>query len=94
MDWRTPAEFAAILDATPARQVITVLLSGRRQAVHRAAVVAFNPGLVGRPCRLLGIESDSGERYVLLDDGGYELVHLYTDRPTRDDVAVDKGVPR
>ena len=30
---------------------------------------------------LLSIESITNERWVLLDDCGYEWLHLYTDRP-------------
>jgi hypothetical protein len=91
-DWQKPAELTAILNAAPARQVITFLLSGHSQAPYRA--VAFSPGPFGRKRRLLGIESVSGERCLLLDDGGYELADLYTDRPTREHTAANKVVPR
>jgi hypothetical protein len=90
IDWQEPAELAAILNA---RQVITFLLGGRRPPVHRAAVAAFGRDAFGRELRLLGIESTSRQRYVLLDDGGYELVHLYTDHPTRERPAANKVVP-
>jgi hypothetical protein len=85
MVWRQPSELADVLDVTPARQVITFLLGGRRWSLHRAALATLprTDPLRGER-RLLAIESVSGERYLLLDDCGYEWIHLYTDRPARE----------
>jgi hypothetical protein len=81
MLWRDPAELVDVLGASPVRLVITFLLGGRRWALHRAAIAQLSPGPFGYQRRLLGAESVSGERYLLLDDSGYECIHLYTDRP-------------
>jgi hypothetical protein len=86
MVWRSPCELADVLDVAPARQVITFLLGGRRWALHRAAVARLSPGPFSNERRLLAVELVSGERYVLLDDCGYEWIHLYTDRPEREQV--------
>jgi hypothetical protein len=87
MVWRDPSELADVLDVAPARQVITFLLGGRRWALHSAAVATLPPTdpLRGER-RLLALESVSGERYLLLDDCGYEWIHLCTDRPVREQV--------
>jgi hypothetical protein len=87
MAWRAPADLAEVLNMAPARQVIALLLGGRRWALHRAAIVtlpAIDPFRGER--RLLALESISGERYLLMDDCGYEWLHLYTDRPMRERV--------
>jgi hypothetical protein len=86
MVWRNPSELADVLDVAPARQVITFLLGGRSWALLHAAIAELSPGSFGNERRLLAIESVSGERYVLLDDCGYEWIHLYTDRPVREQV--------
>jgi hypothetical protein len=82
MAWRDPAELAEVLNMAPARQVIALLLGGRRWALRRAAIATL-PAI--DPCRgerrLLALESVSGKRYLLMDDCGYEWLHLYTDRP-------------
>jgi hypothetical protein len=79
-----PAELAAVLYAAPARQVIAVLLGDRPWALHQAALAELPPGAYGRRRRLLAIESATGERWVLLDDCGYEWIHLCTDRIARE----------
>jgi hypothetical protein len=87
MSWRDPAELAEVLTIAPARQVIALLLGGRRWALHRAGIAtlpAIHPFRGER--RLLALESVSGERYLLMDDSGYEWLHLYTDRPMRERV--------
>jgi hypothetical protein len=88
--WRDPSELADVLEVAPTRQVITFLLGDRRWALHRVAIAVLLPGPLGQPRRLLGVESVSGERYVLLDDCGYEWIHLYTDRPAHEQVAVSR----
>jgi hypothetical protein len=85
MAWRDPAELAEVLNIAPARQVIALLLAGRRWALHQAAIAtlpAIDP--FRRERRLLALESVSGERYLLMDDCGYEWLHLCTDRPMRE----------
>jgi hypothetical protein len=87
MAWRDPAELAEVLNMAPARQVIALLLGGRRRALHQAAIAtlpAIHPFRGER--RLLALESVSGERYLLMDDCGYEWLHLYTERPMRERV--------
>jgi hypothetical protein len=84
MAWQDPAELTAVLYAAPARQVIAMLLGDRRWALHRAGLAELPPGPYGRRCRLLGVELLGGERWVLLDDCGYEWIHLCTDRPVRE----------
>jgi hypothetical protein len=82
--WRDPAELTDELDTTPARQVIAFLLGGRRWTMPHAALTTLPATDPLRPVRrVLGVESVSGCRYVLLDDG-YEWVHLYTDRPVHE----------
>jgi hypothetical protein len=78
MAWQDPTELAAVLYAAPARQVIAVLLADRHPAVHKAAVAELPPGPLGQRRRLLAIEPVTGERWVLLDECGYEWTHLYT----------------
>jgi hypothetical protein len=91
MVWRDPSELADLLDVAPTRQVIPFLLGGRRWALHRAAVATLPPTdpLRGER-RLLALESVSGERYLLLDDCGYEWIHVYTDRPVYEEVAASR----
>jgi hypothetical protein len=87
MAWCDPAELADVLNTAPARQVIALLLGGRRWALHQAAIAilpAIHPFRGER--RLLALESVGGERYLLMDDCGYEWVHLYTVRPMRERV--------
>jgi hypothetical protein len=84
--WRDPAELVDVLDSAPARQVIAFVLGGRRWTMQRATITTLPAADPLRPVRrVLGIESVSGRRYVLLDDG-YEWLHLYTDRPVHERV--------
>jgi hypothetical protein len=81
MAWQDPAQLTAVLYAAPARQVIAVLLGDRPLALHQAALAELPAGPYGRRRRLLALELVTGERWVLLDDCGYEWIHLCTDRP-------------
>jgi hypothetical protein len=92
MAWLDPAELTAVLYGAPARQVIAVLLGDRPWALDQAALTELPPGPYGRRRRLLGIELSTGERWVLLDDCGYEWIDLCTDRPAREQ-AVRKPCP-
>jgi hypothetical protein len=85
MAWQDPAQLTAVLlYAAPARQVIAVLLGDRPLALHQAALAELPAGPYGRRRRLLALELVTGERWVLLDDCGYEWIHLCTDRPARE----------
>jgi hypothetical protein len=81
MAWQDPTELAAVLYAAPARQVIAVLLADWQEALHKAALADLPPNPFIQRRRLLAIESITNERWVLLDDCGYEWLHIYTDRP-------------
>jgi hypothetical protein len=90
MTWRDPGEVAGLLDTAPARQVIAVLLGGRRWALHRVAATTLPSDLLWPVRRLLAIEAVTWERYVLLDDCGYEWIHLCTDRPAHQTVGASR----
>jgi hypothetical protein len=87
MAWQNPTELTAVLYAAPARQVIAVLLGDRPLALHQAALAELPPGPYGRRRRLLALELVTGERWVLLDDCGYEWIHMCTDSPAREHAA-------
>ena len=80
----TPSSWRDVLDAPPLRLMVNGLFyCGRRWALSRAAVIAA----AGRArhvhpliARLVGLETVTGERYVLLDLG-YEAIDLLHDTP-------------
>jgi hypothetical protein len=83
MDWTDPGALADVLDTAPIRFYVGGFFFERRWALHRAAVAALPDGVTPDPYRtgrLIGLQSVSGERYVLLDLG-YEAIDLYHDRP-------------
>jgi hypothetical protein len=84
MPWVDPDELADVLNTYPVRHFVGGLFYGRRWALCKAAVIAA-PEFVGvgpppgvlSPRRLIGLESVSGDRYVLLDLGheALDLLH-------------------
>jgi hypothetical protein len=81
MIWVDPAQLADILDAVPVRFLVAGLFCGRACQLHAAATTPLPAGAGptnvgpdgGR--RLIGLESVTGDRYVLLDLG-YEVIDL------------------
>ena len=88
MDWVEPAQLRDLLEAPIIRFYVTGLFSGRSWALHQAAVTPLPDGVASDPYRcgrLVGLQSVSGERYVLLDLG-YEALDLFHDRPATEQV--------
>jgi hypothetical protein len=90
MVWVDPAQLADLLETAPVRYYVTGLFYLRRWALDAAAVVPFpdaaHPAspLDGQR-RLIGLQSVTGERYVLLDLG-YEAIDLLHDTPATEEV--------
>lgn len=90
MGWVDPAQLSDVLESAPVRQYVGGLFYLRPWALTAAAVVPFpDQTCPARPldgqCRLIGLQSVTGERYVLLDLG-YEAIDLLHDTPTREAV--------
>lgn len=83
MTWSDPAQMADVLNGAPTRFVVAGLFYQRPWALHATAVAALPDDELGRSRRLIGLDSVTGERHVLLDLG-YEVIHLLTDTPTRE----------
>jgi hypothetical protein len=64
MTWVEPDQFADVLALSPVRFLVSGLFY--RQVLLRAAVVDLPTDWLGRPRRLIGLESATGDRYVLL----------------------------
>jgi hypothetical protein len=75
MTWRDPAELADVLETAPARQVVASLYYGRAWALDHAALIALPDDAAGRPRQLIGLESVTGQRHVLLHLD-YEVIDL------------------
>ena len=89
MVWVDPHRLADVVDAAPVRFVVAGLFCGRTWQLCSAARAALPTGgeltAVGPdgPRRLIGLQSVTGDRYLLLDLG-YEvidLLHQTTIRP-------------
>jgi hypothetical protein len=91
MDWVDPDQVAGVLDWAPVRHLVAGLFYLRRWALSAAAVTSLGDasglaaGTDGQR-RLIGLQSVSGERYVLLDLG-YEAIDVMHDRPAVEQVA-------
>jgi hypothetical protein len=83
MCWVDPAQLGDVLDEAPVRFVVAGLFYQRRWALHAVAVAALPTDDLGRSRRLIGLDSVTGARHVLLDVG-YEVIHLLTDTLTRE----------
>jgi hypothetical protein len=91
MVWVDPAQLCSVLEWAPVRCYVGGLFYLRRWALIAAAVVAFpDAACPARPLdgerRLIGLQSVTGERYVLLDLG-YEAIDLLHDTPTSAEVS-------
>ena len=81
MVWVDPHRLADVLGTAPVRFVVAGLFSGRAGQLHAAATTPLptggEPTAVGPdgPRRLIGLQSVTGDRYVLLDLG-YEVIDL------------------
>lgn len=75
MDWVDPDQLTDVLDAAPVRYYVGGFFYGRPWALAAAAVSPLDADR-----RLVGLQSVSGERYVLLDLG-YEAIDLLHDTP-------------
>jgi hypothetical protein len=88
MDWVEPQQLRDLLEAPIIRFYVTGLFCGRTWALHRAAVTPLPDGIGPDPYRsgrLIGLQSVSGERHVMLDLG-YEAIDLFHDRPAGEQV--------
>jgi hypothetical protein len=88
MDWVEPEQLRDVLDSPIIRFYVTGLFSGRAWALDRAAVTQLPDGVAPDPYRcgrLIGLQTVTGERYVLLDVG-YEAIDLFHDRPAGEQV--------
>jgi hypothetical protein len=83
-EWVEPSELAEIIDAPPARHVIGGLFYQRRWALHLAASVRVPDDSAGRSRRLIGLQSVTGHRYVLLSTE-YEVVDVLHEAPIREE---------
>jgi hypothetical protein len=81
-EWVEPSELSDVLDAPPARHVIAGLFHQRPWALHLAASVRLPNDAAGRSRRLIGLQSVTGYRYVLLSLD-YEVVDLLHEAPIR-----------
>ncbi len=83
MDWVEPEQWRDVLEAPPLRLMVNSLFyCGRRWALYRVAVIALPDEHGTFTCRhrLVGLETVTGERYVLLDLG-YEAIDILHDTP-------------
>jgi hypothetical protein len=78
MTWTDPAELADQVHGL-ARAIADVYY-GRVWALEYAGVATLPDDVHGQTRQLVGLQSVSGQRYVLLH-AGYELIHLYSDHP-------------
>ena len=90
MVWVDPDQLADILDTAPLRFVVAGLFSGRAWQLYSAATTPL-PGSAGLTTvgpdgarRLIGLQSVTGDRYLLLDLG-YEVIDLLHDTVIRKD---------
>jgi hypothetical protein len=86
MVWVDPDQLTEVLDAAPVRYHVGGIFHMRRWALVAAAVVPFNDAAgpsspLDSQRRLIGLQSVTGERYILLDLG-YEAIDLLHDIPT------------
>jgi hypothetical protein len=91
MNWVEPAQLRDVLEAPIIGFYVAGLFAGRSWALHQAAVTPLPDGVAPdlyRCGRLIGLQSVTGERYVLLDIG-YEAIDLFHDRP-----AAERVMPR
>ncbi len=91
MMWVDPAQLSDVLESAPVRHYVAGLFYLRRWALTAAAVEPFSDAT--HPAsppdgqrRLIGLQSVTGERYVLLDLG-YEAIDLLHDAPTPEAVS-------
>jgi hypothetical protein len=80
MLWVDPERLADILDAVPVRFLVAGLFFGQAGQLHAAATTPLPDGAgltnVGPGgARLIGLQSVTGDRYVLVDLG-YEVIDL------------------
>jgi hypothetical protein len=81
MIWVDPDQLADILDAVPVRFLVAGLFFGRAGQLHAAATTPLPVGAVLTAVgpdgarRLIGLQSVTGDRYVLVDLG-YEAIDL------------------
>jgi hypothetical protein len=84
ISWVEPSELSHVLDTPPARHVIAGLFYQRPWALHLAASVRLPDDPAGRTRRLIGLQSVTGHRYVLLSLD-YEVVDLLHEAPIREE---------
>jgi hypothetical protein len=75
MEWEAPDRLAGVLETAPVRFLLAGLFFGRRRMLRAAATTDLRPDVAGRERRLIGLESVTGDRYVLLEVG-YEAVDV------------------
>ena len=84
MIWVHPAAIADVLGATPLLFVVAALLrQGHLVAAATTQLSSSSSGIalgLGSDPKLIGLQSDAQERYVLLDLG-YEVVYLLSETP-------------
>jgi hypothetical protein len=92
MIWVHPDAIADVLGATPLRFVVAALLrqghlvtAATTQLSSSSSGIAFG---LGSDPKLIGLQSDAQERYVLLDVG-YEVVYVLRETLTVPHAAVD-----
>ena len=93
--WVHPDEIADVLGAAPLRFVVAALLRpGHLVAAATTQLSSSSSGIalgLGRDPKLIGLQSDAQERYVLLDLG-YEVVYVLHETPSLPHAAVDSPV--
>jgi hypothetical protein len=87
ISWVEPIELSDVRDTPPARQVIAGLFYQRPWALHLAASLRLPDDSAGRTQRLIGLQSATGHRYVLLSLD-YEVVALLHEAPIHGEAAV------
>jgi hypothetical protein len=95
MIWVHPDAIADVLGATPLRLVVAALLrQGHLVAGATIQLSSSSSGIAigsGSDPKLIGLQSDAQERYVLLDLG-YEVVYLLRETPAISYAAVESPV--
>jgi hypothetical protein len=88
MGWEAPDRLAGVLETAPVRFLLAGLFCGRRRILRAAATTDLRPDIAGRQRRLIGLESLTGDRYVLLEVR-YEAIDLLHQMVTQE-LALDR----
>ena len=93
--WVHPDEIADVLGATPLRFVVAALLrQGHLVAAATTQLSSRSSGIalgLGSDPKLIGLQSDAQECYVVLDLG-YEVIYLLRETPAVPHAAVESPV--